>query len=47
MNGGIYGGQQYVRESATTHPAFGWESWVAQDEMAYGNWFLGSNAFRF
>ncbi len=47
MNGSIYGGQQYVRESATTHPAFGWESWVAQDEMAYGNWFLGSNAFRF
>lgn len=46
-NGGIYGGQQYIRESATTHPAFGFEPWVARDAMTYGNWFLGSTAFRF
>ena len=46
MNGAVYGGQQYIREEGVTHAGLGSAEWVANDLEDYGNWFLGTNAFR-
>ncbi len=44
-NGPVYGGQQYIREAAASHPGLGSALWAADDEEEYGNWFLGTGAF--
>lgn len=45
-NAPVWGGQQFERWSATSHPDYGSSLWVAEDSVAYGRWFIGSDAFQ-